>query len=183
MIVFTATVVGVILGVQPAVANTYNINCPDTPYAYRYETYSNGATRDRFELRDGDRAPGDVINHPNDRRQRCEVVEQTRPAMGTQMWLSFGFRWSGANPSTRDVLVQYHQPPDPTETAMGGKRPGFTLISEGGQLRVYTRADNAPTSTTDAPEVLRYSQPFFAPNVWYNVLLRVKYGPDGSGGY
>jgi hypothetical protein len=165
-------------------AGTWNMNCFSQPYAFAQTTAPNGAISRRFEVRSGDRAPGDINLHPTDVRQRCEQKNtDTFWSWDTDVWLSYDFQWSGTVPTSgshHNIINQWQQTPEPNcDTA--GHPPSLSLGFRNGNFDLSKHSTTAVCDTVQPANETLYAQPWFPPNTWERIVLHTRMNPAGTG--
>lgn len=152
----------------------YTVQSPERPWSlsiYPTQGYS------RFELRPGDVWENDAERHP-DGRQRVSMRGQTFWPDNTDVWFSYSVRTS-AMPSSWTQLTSLHAELEAGETP--GKPDPFGFMVSNGRFAIETRSDTRALTTSKADTVVRYSMPMFEPNSWQNIVVRVRFDPNGNG--
>jgi hypothetical protein len=54
------------------------------------------------------------------------------------------------------------------------------MVSQG-RFTIETRSDTRALTTSKADTVARYTMPMFEPNTWQNIVVRVRFDPNGNG--
>lgn len=106
-----------------------------------------------------------------DGRARCELNSApTAMPWNVPVWASYSFRQTGTLPDSWTIINQWHQRPDSAD--MQGKSPCMAVQFVSGDIKIYTRGDPAPATTTVRSSTDRFRRAWDdTEHGWHHLVL------------